>query len=49
LYHRISLDLGYKYFATGNPTFSYPPSPNFDVGFRGARTHSVLFAFRFDF
>jgi len=46
---RISLDLGYKYFATGNPTFSYPPSPNFDVGFRGARTHSVLLAFRFDF
>ncbi|MGB7769505.1 MAG: hypothetical protein WBN22_11715, partial [Verrucomicrobiia bacterium] len=43
----ISLDLGYKYFATGDPTFSYPNehSPgNFDVGFRGARTHSILFA-----
>jgi opacity protein-like surface antigen len=40
----LSLDLGYKYFATGNPTFSYPPSPNFDVGFRGVRTHSVLLA-----
>jgi opacity protein-like surface antigen len=45
----LSVDLGYKYFATGDPTFSYPPSPNFDVGFRGARTHSVLAALRFDF
>ena len=34
-----------KYFATGNPTFSYPPSPNFDVGFRGVETHSVMASF----
>jgi hypothetical protein len=40
----ISLDLGYKFFATENPTFSYPSSPNFDVGLHGARTHSVLFS-----
>jgi opacity protein-like surface antigen len=43
----ISLDLGYKYFATGDPIFSYPninAPGNFDVGFRGVRTHSVLFA-----
>ena len=48
----MSLDLGYKYFATGNPTFSYPNEftpGNFDVGFRGARTHSVLLSLRFDF
>jgi opacity protein-like surface antigen len=48
----VSFDLGYKFFATANPTFSYPnipPPGNFDVGFRGARTHSVLFAFKFDF
>ena len=40
----MSLDLGYKFFATADPTFSYPSSPNFDVGLRGARTHSVLFS-----
>jgi opacity protein-like surface antigen len=53
LTRHLSLDLGYKYFATGNPTFSYPPTfgggPNLDAGFRGARTHSVLAALRFDF
>lgn len=52
LTQRISFDLGYKFFATGDPTFSYPnlpPPGNFDVGFRGVQTHSVLFAFKFDF
>jgi len=39
----MSLDVGYKYFATADPTFTYPPD-SFNVGFRGARTHSVLFA-----
>jgi opacity protein-like surface antigen len=48
LTHHLSVDLGYKYFATGNPTFTYPPD-NFNVGFKGARTHSVLFALKFDF
>jgi opacity protein-like surface antigen len=46
---RMSFGIGYKYFATGNPTYSYPPSPNFDVGFRGTRTHSVLFTFQMNF
>jgi opacity protein-like surface antigen len=49
LSRNFSLDLGYKYFATGAPTFSYPPSPNFDVGFRGARTHSILFTLLWTF
>ncbi len=44
----MSLDLGYKYFATGDPTFTYPPD-NFNVGFRGVRTHSVLLAFVWKF
>ena len=44
-----SLGVGYKYFATADPTFSYPPSPNFDVGFRGVRTHSVLLTLEFNF
>ena len=44
-----SLGVGYKYFATGAPTFSYPPSPNFDVGFRGVQTHSVLLTFQMSF
>lgn len=42
LSRNFSLDLGYKYFATDDPTFTYPPD-NFNVGFKGARTHSVLF------
>jgi len=46
---RISLDVGYKYFNTGDPTFSYPPSPNFDVGFRGVQTHSVLASIHIQF
>lgn len=45
----MSLGFGYKYFATGDPTFSYPPGPNFDVGFKGVRTHSVLFTFEWMF
>ena len=46
---RMSLGVGYKYFATDNSTFSYPPSPKFDVGFRGVRTHSVLLTLQADF
>ena len=38
----ISFGVGYKYFATEDSSFSYPPD-NFKVGFDGARTHSVLF------
>jgi opacity protein-like surface antigen len=52
LTRHLALDLGYKYFATGNPTFSGPNDNapgNFDVSFKGARTHSVLFALKLDF
>ena len=45
----ISLGLGYKYFATGDPTFSYPPGPNLNISFKGVRTHSVLFTFQCNF
>jgi opacity protein-like surface antigen len=39
-----SLGIGYKFLATGDPSFSYPPD-DFNVGFRGARTHSILLTF----
>lgn len=48
----MSLEVGYKFFATDDPTFSYPnlnTPGNFNVGFQGARTHSILFAFKFKF
>jgi opacity protein-like surface antigen len=48
LSRNFSLDLGYKYFATDDPTFTYPPD-NFNVGFKGARTHSVLFTLMWKF
>ncbi|HTQ52749.1 MAG TPA: outer membrane beta-barrel protein [Candidatus Acidoferrales bacterium] len=48
LTRNLSLDLGYKFFATDDPTFTYPPD-NFNVSFRGARTHSVLFALFWNF
>jgi opacity protein-like surface antigen len=44
----MSLGIGYKYFATDDPSFSYPPD-NFTVGFKGAKTHSVLFTFEWRF
>lgn len=48
LTHHVAVDIGYKFFATDDPTFTYPPD-SFNVGFRGVRTHSVLFALKFDF
>ncbi len=45
---RTSLGVGYKFLATGDPTFSYPPD-NFNVGFKGARASSVLFTFNLMF
>jgi len=45
----VSLGVGYKYFATANTTYSYPPSPNLDIGFKGARTHSILFTAEWEF
>lgn len=48
LARNMSLGAGYKFFATSDPTFSYPPD-DFKVGFRGARTHSLLFTFDLKF
>jgi opacity protein-like surface antigen len=48
----MTLGIGYKYFGTGNPNFSYPsypPAPNFNVGFRGVETHSILASFNMRF
>jgi opacity protein-like surface antigen len=45
----MTVGVGYQYFTTGNTTYSYPPSPNFNVGFDGVRTHSVLFTFEWKF
>lgn len=45
----VSLGLGYKYFATADPTFSYPPSPNLNVRFSGIQSHSVLLTLQVNF
>lgn len=45
----ISLGIGYKYFGTGAPTFSYPPGPNLNISFKGVRTHSIMFTFQCNF
>ena len=45
----FSLGVGYKYFATGNPTFSYPPEPNLDIAFSGVHTHSIMFTMQYNF
>ena len=49
----ISLGLGYDFFMTGNPTFSYPlPSPppsNLNVEFQGVRTHSIILMLQANF
>jgi opacity protein-like surface antigen len=47
----MSLGIGYKYFGTGNPNFSYPtyPPPDITVGFRGVETHSILATFTWRF
>lgn len=42
----ISVGLGYRYFATGNPTFS---GGGASTEFQGVRTHSVLFTFQANF
>lgn len=49
LSREISVGLGYKYFGTGDPTFSYPPGPNLNISFKGVRTHSVMFTFQVNF
>jgi opacity protein-like surface antigen len=45
----VSVGVGYKYFATGNPTFDYPPGPDLDISFKGVRTHSVMFTLQCNF
>ena len=47
----MTLGIGYKYFGTGNPNFSYPtyPPPDITVGFRGVETHSLLATFTWRF
>jgi opacity protein-like surface antigen len=45
----VSIGVGYNYFMTGNPTFSYPPGPNLNVVFRGIRAHTVMFTFQANF
>ena len=44
----LSLGLGYKFFATEDPSFSYPPD-NFHVNFDGARAHSVMASLEWKF
>ncbi|HKI68309.1 MAG TPA: outer membrane beta-barrel protein [Verrucomicrobiae bacterium] len=44
----MSLGVGYKYFATEDPTFSYPPD-SFPVSIQGVMVHSVLFTFNLSF
>ena len=50
---RMSLGVGYKYFATEDSTFTYhsapPGGPDFQMGFDGIRAHSVQFTFQWSF
>jgi opacity protein-like surface antigen len=45
---QLSVGIGYKYFATQNPTFTYPPD-NFSVSFKGVKTQNVLFTLEWKF
>jgi len=45
---RMTLGLGYKFFMTDDPSFNFPPD-NFTMGFKGVRTHSILFTFEWKF
>jgi len=45
----ISLGIGYDFFMTGNPTFSYPPGPNLNAEFQGIRAHTILFTLQANF
>ena len=48
LARNVSLDVGYNFFATEDPSFTYPPD-NFHVNFDGARTHSVMASLEWKF
>ena len=41
LARNLSLGVGYKFLATRDPSFSYPPD-DFHVNFDGVRTHSIM-------
>jgi opacity protein-like surface antigen len=49
----MSLGAGYKYFATGDSSFSYPPypfpGPNAHLDIEGTRSHMILFVFNMKF
>jgi len=48
LAQNLSLGVGYKFLATEDPSFTYPPD-NFHVNFDGVRTHSVMAALEWKF
>jgi len=48
LAQNLSLGVGYKFLATQDPSFTYPPD-NFHVNFDGARTHSVMASLEWKF
>jgi len=47
---KMSLGIGYKYFATQDESFTYPNaslgSPSLTVGFKGVQTHSAFITFQ---
>jgi len=48
----VTVGVGYKYFATSGTSFSYPTppfGPNFNVGFSGIQSHSILFTLQANF
>ncbi|HEV2456024.1 MAG TPA: outer membrane beta-barrel protein [Verrucomicrobiae bacterium] len=47
----VSLGVGYQYFATGNPTFTYTGYllPDLNTEFQGVRTHSIMFTLHANF
>lgn len=53
LNEHMSLGGGYKYFATGDSSFSYPsypfPGPDAHLGIEGTRSHMILFVFNMKF
>ena len=54
LSEEMSLGIGYKYFVTQDPSFSFPPfypgsGPNFPMRFDGIRAHSVSLSFQVKF
>jgi opacity protein-like surface antigen len=51
---QMSLGIGYKYFATQDSSFSFPPGypytgPSLSMGFEGVRAHSVMVSFQAGF